>query len=217
MPRPRLHDDALSARLLEIASQAISTSGATGLTVRDVAHRSGTSTSAVYALFGSRDALVAAVGDEAFRRFAEHLRAVPRTDDPRADLLALGVAYRASAIVDPHFYRVMFDVSGVGARGDDDTPTMSRPTFTVLRDAVLRVLVDVGLDRSEADADALERALVLWGLVHGLVGLELGGLVPGDDAERAERYARALGTAGAAVLTGPWTVSDRGARLGPRR
>ncbi|WP_024288768.1 TetR/AcrR family transcriptional regulator [Cellulomonas sp. KRMCY2] len=198
MPRPRLHDDALGARLLEIASQVISVSGAAGLTVRDVAHRAGTSTSAVYALFGSRDALVAAVGDEAFRRFAAHLGAVPRTGDPRADLLALGAAYRASAVGDPHLYRVMFEVSGTDARGDDDTPAIARPTFTVLRDAVLRVLVDAGLDRSEADADALEQALVLWALVHGLVGLELGGLVPGDDADRAERYARALGTAGTA-------------------
>lgn len=218
MNRPRLHHDALGTRLLEIASQVISTSGAAALTVRDVAHRAGTSTSAVYALFGSRDALVAAVGDEAFRRFAAHLGAVPRTRDPRADLLALGAVYRESAVGDPHLYRVMFDVSGTGARGDDDdAPPIARPPFTVLRDAVLRVLVDAGLDRSEADADALERALVLWGFVHGLVGLELGGLVPGDDADRAERYVRALGTAGTAVMATPWSVSDGGARLGPRR
>ncbi len=47
------------------------------MTVRSVAAEAGTSASAVYALFGSRDELVAAVSAEGFRRFAARLATVP--------------------------------------------------------------------------------------------------------------------------------------------
>src|SRR3954447_5445561 len=116
MARPRVHDDALRLRLLEEASTVVSTSGVDALTVRELAHRAGTSASAVYSLFGSREGLVRAVGDEAFARFAESLSAVARTDDPAADLLALGLAYREHALRYPHFYRVMFSTAGAGAQ-----------------------------------------------------------------------------------------------------
>src|SRR5690606_18788333 len=75
--RPRLHDDALRRRLLEVTSQVVSAGGPEAVTVRDVAARAGTSASAVYALFGSRDALLAAVVEEGYRRFADHLAAAP--------------------------------------------------------------------------------------------------------------------------------------------
>lgn len=184
MARPRLHDDALRARLLEQASRAIAEHGEPAVTVRSVAAAAGTSASAVYALFGSRDALVAAVSAEGFRRFAVHLAEVPRTDNPLADLRSLGLAYRASALDDPQFYRVMFDRAvppGGGA-----PPATQRPTFLVLRDAVARALED-------ASAAQLDRvAVTLWGLVHGLVSLELAGLLPGTADERRSQYAAAL-------------------------
>lgn len=158
------------------------------MTVRSVATAAGTSPSAVYALFGSRDELVAAVSAEGFRRFAAHLAAVERTDDPGADLAALGGAYRGFALADPHFYAVMF---ARGVRPAADRPrAVEEATFLVLRDAVARLV---------PDAAATDVALGLWGLVHGLVSLELAGLVPGGDAERAERYGRATATVGRAL------------------
>jgi AcrR family transcriptional regulator len=201
VPRPRVHDEALRARLLNEASRVVADDGPARLTVRDVAARAGTSASAVYALFGGRDELVRAVGDEAFRRFASHLAAAGRTDDPEADLLALGLAYRDSALADPHFYRVMFDTAGVGAREAPGAAATAHPTFMTLREAVARVLRAHGLPAAAADAAAESAALALWGLVHGLVELELGGLLPGSPAERTVRYATALRAVGAGALT----------------
>lgn len=194
MARPRVHDDALRTRLLEEASAIVATSGAPALTVRDLASRAGTSPSAVYSLFGSRDDLVRAVGDEAFARFAERLAAVPRTDDPGADLLGLGLAYRENALAGPHFYRVMFGASGAGLQDGTRGPATASATFGVLRDAVARVL---GADTDTVAAE--EPALGLWAVVHGLVELELGGLLP-DRAE--QRYVHVLRTAGMAILQG---------------
>ena len=209
MPRPRVHDDALRTRLLQEASVVVAEGGPAALTVRDVAARAGTSASAVYALFGGREELLAAVGTEALRRFAAHLTAAPTTDDPAADLLALGVAYRTSALADPHFYRVMFDTAGAGARQDPGTPVTEQPTFVVLRDAVSRVLAAQGVPAGAVADAALPVALTLWGLVHGLVELELGGLLPGDTAARAERYVTALRAVGTGVLAEPPAAAPR--------
>ncbi|GIG21891.1 TetR family transcriptional regulator [Cellulomonas chitinilytica] len=196
MGRPRLHDDALRSRLLEAASAALADEGVGGLTVRDVAARAGTSTSAVYSLFGGRPELVRAVGDEAFARFADRLAAVPRTADPEADLMALGLAYRRYARDEPHFYRAMFGTPGAGAQDGSRGPMTQAPTFVVLRDAVATVLVARG-----APVDGAERAaLGLWALVHGLVELELDGLVPGDETVAGERYASTLRAAGPGLL-----------------
>lgn len=192
MARPRLHDDALRTRLLEVTSRVISSDGEGAVTVRKVAAEAGTSASAVYALFGSREALVEAVGDEGFRRFAEHLAAVGRGEDPAADLRALGGAYRTFALADPHFYRVMFYRAVPPA--DGPAPAVDRPTFRVLHDAVGRVLAGAPPER------VLSAAVGLWGLVHGLVSLELAGLLPGDERERAAAFDQAAGTVGAALL-----------------
>lgn len=188
MPRPRLHDAALRVRLLETASAQLSQDGPAGLTVRGVAAAAGTSASAVYALFGSRELLVAAVADEGYHRFAGHLAAVPRTQDAVGDLFALGLAYRESALADPHFYRVMFGL----APGPGPGPSTDLPTFAVLRDAVARLL--------GAPGAAEDAALVLWGHVHGMVMLELAGLLPGTGEERSARYAGSLRAIGAALL-----------------
>jgi len=195
MPRPRLHDDALRDRLLEVTSRVISAEGEAAVTVRGVAAQGGTSASAVYALFGSREALVWAVSEEGFRRFGARLTAVPSTDDPIADLRALGIAYRDSALADPHFYRVMFDRAI--APGSDARPATERGTFLVLCAAVGRVLAMVDPDGVPR---AGEVALALWALVHGLVGLELAGLAPGDEPTRAQRYAATLAAAGPALM-----------------
>ncbi len=194
MARPRLHDDALRTRMLEVTSRLISSDGEAAVTVRGVAAECGTSASAVYALFGSRELLVAAVTEEGFRRFGAFLDSVPRTDDPAADLAALGIAYRDSALADPHFYRVMFGREG------DAGPALRRPTFRVLRDAAARVLK--AADPRAGDRRAEEAALALWALAHGLVSLELAGLVPGGERRRADRYRTILRSAGPSLLRG---------------
>lgn len=166
--RPRTHDENVRHRLLDASSSAIAAGGVAALSVRSVAEAAGTTTAAVYSLFGSRQALITAVVDEGFRRFAAYLAAVDRTDDPGRDLIALGVAYRANALRNPHFYRVMFGPAlGAAAanRGED--------TFGVLVAAVARVA-------SCDEAQARERAERVWAYVHGLVSLELAGLGSGS-------------------------------------
>lgn len=212
MARPRLHDDTLRARLLDETSRAISRGGPDAVTVRDVARAAGTSASAVYSLFGGREPLLRAVGDEASARFAAHLAAAPRTGDAGADLLALGLAYRRWALDEPHFYRVMFgatwqsvegtggDAAGTGAAGTPAPPATEHATFLVLRDAARAALAQAGAP--DAAARATGAAEGLWALVHGLVDLELGQRLPGGPDVAAARYEALLRAAGPGILRG---------------
>lgn len=186
MARPKIHDDTVRRRLLEAASEIIAQQGVDALSMRKVATTAHTTTTAIYSLFGSRDALVDAVVSEGFERFAVHLRSAVYTKDPVADLLALGKAYRANALENSHFYRVMFN-STLGS----STPERSSETFDMLVGAVERA---AGCTRSQAQT----RAYRLWAYIHGLVSLELNSFTPPaaetEDTEQA--FIAALRAAG---------------------
>jgi len=186
MPPRKVHDAALQGVLLEQTSRLVAEQGSAAVSVRAAATASGTSTSAVYALFGSREKLLAAVAAEAVARFADHLAAAPITDDPAADLQTLGRAYRRSALDDPHFYRVMFDPgpARLPAVGGDET------TFGVLQRVVQRC-IDAGLTRTGHN-DATRMASTLWALVHGQLQLELAGLGAPTEAARAAAFDAAM-------------------------
>lgn len=186
MARPRRYDTDLRRRLLDVSSEAISRRGPDGISLRVVAAAAGTSTAAVYALFGGREELIEAVAAEGFARFGAHLDAVAHTDDAGADLLALGLAYRTSALADPHFYQVMFGVAAAAQPAQ-------RTTFEALHEGVQRLHPG---DTEETE----EIAYRLWSVVHGLVSLELAGMLPGVEHERAERYAQTLRAVGPALF-----------------
>ena len=172
MPRPKIYDEALRERLLEVAVRIVATHGIDALTLRRVAAEAGTSTSAIYALFGGRDELVGDLFVAAYRSFGEDQnRAATRGKGggSATALAALGVAYRDWALAHPHQYAVMFS----GALGDFTlTPEQQREcgdTMSPLRTAVAAGLADGTLSGDDVDTIALS----LWAMVHGLVSLEL--------------------------------------------
>ena len=175
VPRPKVHDAALRLRLLECAGATLSTRGLAALSLRTLAADVGTSTTAVYALFGGKPGLLAALHAEAFARLGARLDAVPVGADPVEDLVALGRAYRDAALADPHFYEVMFGgalpadeqwwaVGGTAFCGPSSSWSSGR------RPAA----------RCARDVDAATVSLALWATVHGLVSLHLRGLHPAD-------------------------------------
>ncbi|MDQ3760552.1 MAG: WHG domain-containing protein [Actinomycetota bacterium] len=189
MARPKLHDDALRIRLLDTAGELLTSEGPDALSLRRLAAAAGTSTSAVYALFGGKPGILRALFIEAFTRFAAHLDTVTPTDDPLADLLALGRAYRVSALADPHLYAVMFDSPVPGFEPTLQDYAHAEATFAPLLNTVRRASA-AGL---LVDADPGLIATALWANVHGLVSLELrcampaGAVPPGELFETAIR------------------------------
>jgi AcrR family transcriptional regulator len=181
MPRPRTHDQALRLRLLDEGGRLLAAEGAAGLTTRRLAGRAGTSSSAVYSLFGDKAGLLRAMFAEGFRRLARRFAELPRSDDVASDLVALGRAFRANALANPHLYDLMFRSSVPGLDLPVEECEEALETFRVLVSAVRRCL-EAGVI---APADPEEVARVLFGLVDGLAGLELRGWL--GDPETAGR------------------------------
>lgn len=191
MARPRVHDEALAEVLLDEATSIVGREGPEALSLRRITQAAGTSTSAIYSLYGSRDALLNAVYQRAIDSFAQAV-VIDATDQPLTDLFNLGLAYREWALANPQTYPVMF-----GHR-DDDTPEAilerTRSTVELLLQGVQRCL-DAGL----LEGTPRRIATQLWASVHGYVTLELDGLLEhslvhdetGEDGPDVETLMRA--------------------------
>ena len=106
MGRPREHDEATAIALLDRAERTIEANGLAALSVRAVAAGTGTTTRAVYSLFGSKDGLVVALGVRAFRLLDAAVAALPVTDDPAADLVDAGLVFRRFARDHPALFTI---------------------------------------------------------------------------------------------------------------
>ena len=169
MARPTVYDSALRDRLLEVTAELVDRDGPARLALRDVARRAGTSTTAVYSLFGGKAELVGAVLDAGFASFAASQRAASD-----GGLRALGAAYREWAVGHPALYRLMF--GGALALSEDCSPT---PEIADSAIQPLLAAVEEGQHAGRVRPGAVpEIALAIWGQVHGLVSLELAQVGP---------------------------------------
>lgn len=108
MGRPRTNDDTVRDRLVEVATEMFATRPRESITVRALAAAAGTSTAALYSLFGGKDGLIGEVRDRAVAGLFRDLSSVPASDDPLADLYELAVAYRRWGREHSHMYTVFF-------------------------------------------------------------------------------------------------------------
>ena len=180
MGRPRVHDDTTRAALLSAAGRIVAEEGPAALSLRRLAETVGASTQAIYTLFGAKDGLIRAMHREGFATLDRHLDGVAPDDDPAAHLRALALAYRDSALAQPHLYDVMFGCPFPGFVPSDDDQELALGTLERLR-AALHQHTRAG---ALAGRDPDRLTLQIWALVHGLASLELKEAL--GDAEAAE-------------------------------
>ena len=193
MGRPREHGESTRAALLAAAERIVAEGGPTALSVRAVAQNAGTTTRAVYSLFGSKDGLlVDALARDAFQFLFTEIERLKETDDPVADLIAVGVpVFRRLVREHPALYRIAFQriVPGLDAG----------PELTAARQRAWNQLV-AKVDRLEAAGllggkPVLEAAVEFNAMLEGLANAELRGavlrLLPEGNEEQAWRSARA--------------------------
>lgn len=104
MGRPREHDEQTANALLAAAERTIEQGGIETLSLRQLAREAGTTTRAVYSLFGSKEALLGALGTHAFEVLQAGLEALPESNDPRDDLVEAGLMFRRSALEHPALF-----------------------------------------------------------------------------------------------------------------
>lgn len=181
----KTHTADAATRLIDNAGTLLSQEGAAALTLRRVAAASGTSTMAVYTLFGDKQGLLAAMYREGFARLGRAMRAAAAEhSEPLEALAALGATYRRTALANPHLYDLMFGRPVAGFVPDEDSQAVADAAYQPLVDAVQNCLDAGQLVGSEAGTIAFH----LWSVTHGLVSLELAGQPPDATRDRAATY-----------------------------
>ena len=188
MARPKVHDEKLRARLLERAGVLVSDGGPDALSLRILARDCETSTTAVYALFGGKNGLLTALFDEAFEQLGRRIGTLAPGADALEDLVRTALAYRDSALDDPHLFDLMF------SRPTLLSPEAARRTVAGTALGPLRAAVERAVDEKAVrrDTDTALVSLTLWTTVHGWVALQLRGFLPPGADDRCEDAVRAV-------------------------
>jgi AcrR family transcriptional regulator len=186
--RPREHDEQTRAALRAAAEQLVAEGGPDALSIRTVAERAGTSTRAVYSLFGSKDGLVAALAQTAFEFLYRGTDALPERD-PITDVIAMGTdVFRPLVREHPALYRIAFQRI-VGLEPMPDLVAARERAFAQLQGRVRR-LEARGLLGNKPVLDA---TLELNAMFEGLANAELRGdvlrIMPKGEEARAWRDA----------------------------
>jgi AcrR family transcriptional regulator len=181
MGRPRVHDEQTRAELLDTAERLVAEGGIEAVSVRAAAMGAGTTTRAVYVLFGSKEELVQALAQRAFGLLMEQVAAVPLTGDPGRDLIVCSVkGFRAFALEHPDLFRLFFTAQL-------PRPPLStgstRTRMTALEQ--LALLVERAQVAGLLGSHSVEEVTLLWdALCTGLAMREICGPIQRSEGER---------------------------------
>ncbi|MCR8670702.1 TetR/AcrR family transcriptional regulator [Agrococcus sp. HG114] len=172
MGRPRLHDEHLRQRLLEAATDLLAVDGP-DFSLRPLVASVGTSTSAVYSLFGSRGELIEAITLRAARSFVDAQQAV--TADSAVELVpALARAMRDWARQHAAMFQVVF--------GRSDASVAIAEARESTTDPLLEA-VTAAAEEGVLHGDPAVVTQTIFAGVHGFITLELLGLYPDGQSD----------------------------------
>ena len=191
MGRPKEHDEETRAALRAATERIVAESGIAAFSVRAVARDVGTTTRAVYSLFGSKEGLlVDALAQGAFEFLAEGIDELPETDDPVADLVAVGVpVFRSLVLEHPALYRIAFQRIAPSFPAGPEVVKARERAFAGLLGKVERLAENDLL----GEKPVLEAAVEFNAMLEGLANAELRGtilrILPPGEEERTWREA----------------------------
>jgi AcrR family transcriptional regulator len=170
------HHGDLERALVDTAVLMIHEEGVQALTLRGVGARLGVSRTALYRHFDDKQALLARVAAEGFKRFHAALAAaVARAEARRADPLpAMAAAYIRFARANPSHYQTMFSGVLTGGTQDPALQQHGEAAFNVLLDAIRRGQAGGRI----RPGNPLELAEITWALSHGLATLGMARQLP---------------------------------------
>ena len=175
IPPRAYHHGNLRATLVTEGLKAIAEHDRAEVSLRDLARRIGVSPNAVYRHFADKNALLAAMAAEGFRRLSAAgvtAEALVPADDAQGRLRAYGRTYIQNARENPALFRLMFTCR---IDGDEELKSAAERAFAGLRESVARVT-----GRTLEDEVVQVGTLYAWSLVHGLSHLALDGRIAGD-------------------------------------
>ncbi|WP_344318676.1 TetR/AcrR family transcriptional regulator, partial [Actinocatenispora thailandica] len=187
---------ATRAEILRRARDQLAERGVPGLSLNGIGRAMGMSGPAVYRYFDSRAALVTALATVGYQQLTAAVTAAAeaaRRRRPAGQVRAVATAYREWALADPAVYRVMLtDPDGDGHLAAPTVVTASHQAMRVLLELVAALpgplppapprlrgeVADWARSRDSAvDPTVAATAVRLWVRLHGIVSMELDGLL----------------------------------------
>jgi len=167
------HHGDLKNALIQAGIEILSVDGIKGLSLRRVAKRAGVSHAAPYAHFKDKQALIAAISTEGYKKLFVQLNQIDQqyTNDPLKKLVEVAWCYLQFAVNNPAHFKLTF--SGVIEK-EKDYPAfveISQKSFAFITDLVAKCQA-VGVLRA-GPSDLI--AVHLWGSIHGLATLLIEG------------------------------------------
>jgi AcrR family transcriptional regulator len=187
MPRAKQRTPELRDRVLLHAVDLLARDGVAGFTARRIAREAATSIPAVYELFGDKAGLLREVFFEGFRLLRQRLDELPRTNDPRADLIALADAYRDFIHTHPVLAQLMFSRPFADF---DPGESELRAGASVRKFIVERVRAAIDADVLQGDATDVSHVLVAT--VQGLATADSDGRLGSSRASIDRRWRLAI-------------------------
>jgi AcrR family transcriptional regulator len=181
--RPKLRNDELRERLLDEALALLEADGPTAIRARTVAGAAGSSTAALYELFGDKSGLVRALFYESFTLLDRRQAELEPTGDPRADLEALLGVTRRFALDRPMLFDLMF---GRPFEEFDPSTADSDIAKAIYRRAMRAVSAWLG--STESGMAPKLAAELLIATHRGLIAAELAGTLGRTPASRDAKY-----------------------------
>jgi AcrR family transcriptional regulator len=172
----RYHHGNLRQALLDAALKQLGSQADDTLSLRELAKSLGVSIAAVYRHFPSKDALLAVLAAEGFRRLvADWEMNLPSAEvvGAEARFQRLGEMYVSYALNTPALYRLMFLQNDL--RAFPELHDAAAQCFHYVLDAARGTVAEAGAD----DKWSFATASAAWSLVHGYVMLTLGGRLAG--------------------------------------
>lgn len=161
-------------RLCDAAERLFAERGPDAVTMRQLAAELGVSPMTPYRYFEDKDDILAAVRTNGFNRFAEALEtARDRAVGATAIGSAVGEAYMTFALEHPHAYKLMFDFNQPHAEKYPELVTAG-----LRAQKTMTAYVEDALKEGLMEGDPQQLGFMLWAAIHGVVILELAGMLP---------------------------------------
>lgn len=187
------HHGNLKEALIETALQTIDEEGLDAITLRDITQKLGTSRSAVYRHFASKEALIIGVIQRGYAQLDELFTPIfhDRTQSVEERFEKMGRAYLDFAIEHPNLYRLLFGENYRQEREEVcDYKDESQATGLY---ALIGLLLEAQEEGIIARADPMVQAATVWASIHGLASLLIDGhLMMRDNLEEIYRYSQAI-------------------------
>lgn len=183
------HHGNLKEELLQTALEMIDTDGLESITLRDLTQRLGTSRTAVYRHFASKEALILGVIEKGY----EHLSLLftpifqDRSHSVEERFETMGRAYLDFAIKHPNLYRLLFGDKFRQER--EEICDYKDETQAAGLYALIGLLTEAQEEGIIAHENPMVQAAMVWASIHGLASLLIDGhLLMSENIEAIYEY-----------------------------